>query len=48
VGEVCEEDREKIPKSDAPASSEFLKTLRDYSEDFRIPVESKAKKKEFF
>ena len=48
VGEVCEEDREKIPKSDAPASSEFLKMLRDYCEDFRIPVESKAKKKEFF
>jgi len=48
VGEVCEEDREKIPKSDAQASSEFLKMLRGYCEDFRIPVESKTKKKEFF
>jgi cytochrome b involved in lipid metabolism len=48
VGEVCEEDRDKIPKSEAPTSSEFLKMLRDYCEDFRIPIESKAKKKEFF
>jgi cytochrome b involved in lipid metabolism len=48
VGEVCEEDRDKIPRSEAPTSSEFLKMLRDYCEDFRIPIESKAKKKEFF
>ena len=36
VGEVCEEDREKIPKSDAPASSEFFENaerlLRGFSE----------------
>ena len=48
VGEICEEDRERIPKSDALPSREFLKMLRDYCEDFRIPVESKAKTKQFF
>jgi cytochrome b involved in lipid metabolism len=48
VGELCERDRDLMPKSLAPASSEFLRMLREYTEDFRGPICRKHKKKVFF